>query len=245
MADPSAAERGPGTPSSAAVGRAIAAAVNEAPSRRNENVVLLMFSGGLDSSALLANLLEHTDDRVHAHHVALHNPHGRGDAEQVATDAVVAWCREHHRHFEFSQSVHRFMLPAGGGWDTTLFLFAAARVCTALGGLVNLVATGHIRPAYRHLLEAEAVFHACMTNKRRRPTWIRPFTHLPGTMGEAKAVVEASIPAELAALTWWCRRPVVSGDGWAVCGECHACRNMAAAGAADPAGGRARTGPIP
>ena len=214
---------------SEAIAAAIAKSIADAPKPAGEQFVLVMLSGGLDSTALLASLLEHTDHRIHAHHLSLHNPHGRGDAEQEATNGAVEWCREHRRDFEFSQSTHRFMLPWGGGWDTTLFMFVAARVCAALRMTVTLIATGHIRPAYRHLVEAEAVFHACMTSKRRRPHWIRPFTHLRGSMGEAKAAIQASMPPELAELTWWCRTPVAAGDGWEVCGQCHACAAMAAA----------------
>ena len=39
----------------------------------------------------------------------------------------------------------------------------------------------------------------------------------------SKAQIAASLPPELAALTWSCRRPVVRDGAWAPCGACKAC----------------------
>ena len=56
---------------------------------------LVMFSGGLDSTAVLARLLSETADDLRVHHIRMHNSEGRADAEKEAVDAIIAWCATH------------------------------------------------------------------------------------------------------------------------------------------------------
>jgi hypothetical protein len=182
---------------------------------------LLMLSGGLDSVSLLANILEETDQSLHAHHIEIQNYENRQQAEDVAMQAVLAYCRERYRAFSFSTSRSEFPLGRGGGFDLTLVLFTASRVHTALGRVVDIVYTGHIAPTRPEILEGSAVFNACYINKRFKPVWLRPLTRLK------KIDIYDSIPRELADLTWSCRRPVQKGDSYEPCGECHTCRSMA------------------
>lgn len=223
---------GPETP----VGATIVAALEKIPLPPDRPArVLLMWSGGLDSVALLANLLAATDHEIHAHHIVLDNGEQRAGAESRAVAEVLAWCREHLRPFDDSESGHTF--PAGGGgggWDTTLTMFTAARVTRSLRQWgVDVVVTGHIRTGFRELAEGESVFHATMQSRRRRhPDWIRPLARLAApTQPERKADIASSVPEELEALSWWCRRPVVASEGWNTCGGCHACTAMATADA--------------
>jgi 7-cyano-7-deazaguanine synthase in queuosine biosynthesis len=39
--------------------------------------------------------------------------------------------------------------------------------------------------------------------------------------------VAASLPPELRAAAWSCRRPVRDGEGYRICGECKPCRKRA------------------
>lgn len=191
--------------------------------------LVLMLSGGLDSVALLVNLLAATDHEVHAHHIVLDNVEGRAGAENEALEAVFAWTDEHLRPHERSTSTHAFHLPTGGGgWDTTLTLFTAARVVRGLGPWrADAVVTGHINPAFAELAEGEAVFHATFQSRRWRPAWVRPLGRLQGDRVARKALIRDSLPPEVAERCWWCRRPVPAGEGWAPCGQCHACTAMA------------------
>lgn len=43
-----------------------------------------MYSGGLDSVALLANVLAETNHHVHVHHIELSNREGRAEVENQA-----------------------------------------------------------------------------------------------------------------------------------------------------------------
>ena len=45
---------------------------------------LVMYAGGLDSVALLANILAGTDHHVHVHHIDIVNRDGRSEVENIA-----------------------------------------------------------------------------------------------------------------------------------------------------------------
>ena len=182
---------------------------------------LLMFSGGLDSVALLANLLQETEQSLHVHHIEIQNYENRAQAENDAVRETLAYFREHYRTFSYSSSKSEFPLGRGGGFDLTLVLFTAARVHTALGRVVDIVYTGHIAPTQAEILEGSAVFNACYINKRFKPKWLRPLAYL------RKRDIYGSIPRELADLAWSCRRPVYTDEGYDPCGRCHTCRSLA------------------
>ena len=67
-----------------------------------------MFSGGLDSTAMLVKLLaeprEEMRDELHVHHIRMINKEKRDLAEQRAVEAVVAYCRARYRPFRYSES---------------------------------------------------------------------------------------------------------------------------------------------
>jgi hypothetical protein len=202
------------------------------PTRRPLRVVLLL-SGGLDSVALFVNLLAATEHEVHAHHIELDNLERRAGAENQALDRIRSWADANLRPFEWSTSAHSFHLPLGaGGWDTTLTMFTASRVVRALGPWrADAVVTGHINPGFPELSEGEAVFHAGFQSRRWRPAWVRPLARMTGGRVHRKALIRDSLPPEVVDLCWWCRRPVVDGDGWKRCDACHACKVMSDAGA--------------
>lgn len=223
---------GPGTP----VGRTLVQTFEKIPLPPARPArVLLMWSGGLDSVALLANLLATTDHEIHAHHIVLDNGERRAGAENLAVAAVLDWCREKLRPFDDSESGHTFPEGGGGGgWDTTLTMFTAARVTRSLPKWpVDVVVTGHIRTGFRELSEGEGVFHATFqSRRRRRPDWVRPLARLSATtQPERKADIASSIPTELVRRSWWCRRPIEADGDWNECGTCHACTAMIAADA--------------
>lgn len=221
---------GPDTP----VGRTVTLAFEKVPLVKTRPArVVLMYSGGLDSVALLANLLAATDHEIHVHHIVLDNGERRAGAENQAVAATYEWCREHLRTFDASESGHTFPTGGGaGGWDTSLTMFTAARVTRWLWeSPVDVIVTGHIRSGFRELAEGESVFHAALQARRRRdPDWLRPLARLTATtQPERKADIASSIPADLVERSWWCRRPVEAGGTWIPCEGCHACTSMTAA----------------
>ena len=187
--------------------------------KQRRHSALLMLSGGLDSVALLANILSETDQRLHVHHIEIQNFENRRQVENEAVEQVLAYLRQHYRPFSYSSSRSEFPLGKGGGFDLTLVLFVAARVHTALASVVDIVYTGHIAPNRPEILEGSAVFNACYINKRFKPVWLWPLARLK------KIEIYESIPRELAELTWSCRKPVRDGDLFRPCGQCHACQS--------------------
>lgn len=185
---------------------------------------LVMYSGGLDSLSLLFNLLMATELDIHVHHVEILNFENRADVETQAIARQLDVLRAGCRPFEYTTSRHEFMLGKGGGVDTVLNLFTAARVHTASGGKFWTIWTGHITPPEWEIIEGAAVLNAMFINKRMRPYWMRPLRRLQ------KPDILVSLPPELADLAWSCRTPVATGDGrYDPCGACHACTSMATA----------------
>src|SRR5205814_8479088 len=63
-----------------------------------------MFSGGLDSTAMLVKLLAESEDELRVHHIRMGNKEEREGAEGRAVDGIVDWCRARYRPFRYSQS---------------------------------------------------------------------------------------------------------------------------------------------
>jgi 7-cyano-7-deazaguanine synthase in queuosine biosynthesis len=213
-------------PQGSADNRVVAAALHKALDRAfprpatRRRTGLVMLSGGLDSVALLVNLLQETDQQLYAHHIELQNFENRRRAENEALEQVLAYCRRHYRPFSYSTSRVEFPLGRGGGFDLSLVLFTAARVHTALGCVVDAVYTGHLSPTRDEIVEGSAVLNACYISKSFKPRWLWPLAHLK------KVDVYRALPRELAAMTWSCRRPVAAGGTYRPCGRCHTCRSL-------------------
>lgn len=181
---------------------------------------LVMFSGGLDSVALLANLLVHTSHNVHVHHIEIINKENRAEAENEAIAKIIPWMQQNIRPFAYTTSRSEFNLGIGGGLDLSLQMFTAGRVYNTLGGGIDLVWTGHIATTWQELTEGAAYLNANFTLKRMKPEWMVPLKDID------KRDVYDSIPPELSALCWSCRFPVYEGNIYRPCGQCHACASM-------------------
>lgn len=65
---------------------------------------LVMWSGGIDSTYILAKLLKETDKNIYVHHIVLHNCEMRGNAELDAVNSLVKKIKE-IRPFRFTWNV--------------------------------------------------------------------------------------------------------------------------------------------
>ena len=188
---------------------------------------LVMYSGGLDSVALLANVLAETDHHVHVHHIEIVNRDGRSEIENIAVEKTLDYIRREYRDFDYSSSRNEFNIGWGGGTDLQLALFTAGRLTTALEGMVDIVFTGHIQPPFWELSEGAAILNAVFIQRKQKPEWLWPLSKIDGAFGMRKVHIWESIPPELAEMTWSCRRPVMVGDDIQVCNDCHACTSRA------------------
>ena len=75
----------------------------------HEPSCVMMLSGGVDSVAVLKQLLEETDDKVYAHHIHIKNNEGmenfkRYKAEALALRKIIPYMKKTFRDFHYSES---------------------------------------------------------------------------------------------------------------------------------------------
>jgi 7-cyano-7-deazaguanine synthase in queuosine biosynthesis len=183
---------------------------------------LVMFSGGLDSTAMLVKLLAGSDE-LRVHHIRMVNREQRDLAEQRAVDGILAWCRARYRPFRYSESGLEFSQLDAIPIDYLSIAFVACQVaidtpgCTriALGALAADTDIENRSARQRRVFDEMYACYRARKLGESRVDWIYPVYHTP------KAELAAALPQELLDLTWSCRRPV---GGFQPCGTCKACR---------------------
>jgi 7-cyano-7-deazaguanine synthase in queuosine biosynthesis len=186
---------------------------------------LAMFSGGLDSTAMLLQLLEGTDE-LRVHHIRMANREHRADAEQAAVERIVAWCRARLRPFRYSESALDFTALEAIPIDYLSVAFVACHVaidtprCDRIAVAALARDTDIENRSARQRGVFEALYECYRARKLGEPEvrWIYPVYH------STKAELAARLPRELLELTWSCRRPVRESNGrFRPCGACKAC----------------------
>jgi 7-cyano-7-deazaguanine synthase in queuosine biosynthesis len=182
-----------------------------------------MFSGGIDSTAMLVKLLAGSREELRVHHIRMINAEKRDLAEQRAVQAIVAYCRGRYRPFRYSESALDFSALEAIPIDYLSIAFVACQVAIDTPGCTR-VAVGALAAdtdIANRSARQQRVFdemYACYRARKLgepRVEWIYPVYHTP------KAELAGSLPRELLDLTWSCRRPV---DGYRPCGACKACK---------------------
>jgi 7-cyano-7-deazaguanine synthase in queuosine biosynthesis len=184
---------------------------------------LAMFSGGIDSTAMLVKLLTGSDDELRVHHVHMANKEGRDAAEAQAVRQVIDWCRTRYRAFRYSESGLDFRALEAIPIDYLSIAFVACQVaidtprCTRIA-VGSLAADTDIENRSARQRRVFDEMYACYRARKLgepRVEWIYPVYDQP------KSDLVRALPKELLSLTWSCRRPA---DGGRPCGECKACR---------------------
>ena len=186
---------------------------------------LVMFSGGMDSTAMLVRLLTREQDELRVHHIRMVNREGRDGAEQAAVEAVLAWCRAHYRPFRYSESALDFSELAAIPIDYLSIAYVACQVAIdtprcnriAVGSLST--DTDIVNRSARQQRVFQEMYACYRARKLGEPDvrWVFPVYDTP------KAELARELPPELLDLTWSCRRPVRTPGGWQPCGTCKAC----------------------
>lgn len=182
-----------------------------------------MFSGGLDSTAMLVKLLNETADELRVHHIRMVNREGRAAAEQAAVERIVAYCRARYRPFRYSESGLEFGELEAIPIDYLSIAFVACQVaidtpgCTRVAVGTLAADTDIVNRTARQRRVFDAMYECYRARKLGEPQveWIFPVYQA------AKARLAAALPPELLDLTWSCRRPV---EGFRPCLVCKACR---------------------
>lgn len=183
-----------------------------------------MFSGGIDSTAMLVKLLAEGDDELRVHHIRMANREGREAAEQRAVEGIIAWCRAHYRPFRYSESGLDFRALEAIPIDYLSIAFVACQVaidtprCTriAVGALAADTDIENRSARQRRVFDAMYECYRARQLGEPQVEWIYPVYDMP------KAEIAAALPAGLLALTWSCRRPVGGSRPCLVCKACKA-----------------------
>src|SRR2546421_4102522 len=186
---------------------------------------LVMFSGGLDSTAMLVKLLNETDDELRVHHIRMHNREQRAAAEQAAVERIVAWCRDRYRPFRYSESGLDFAALQAIPIDYVSIAFVACQVaidtprCNRIAVAALSRDTDIENRSARQRRVFDSLYECYRARKLGEPEvqWVYPVYHA------TKRELAAALPPQLVQLTWSCRRPVRDGEGWRACGACKAC----------------------
>jgi len=186
---------------------------------------LVMFSGGMDSTAMLVKLLTQSADELRVHHIRMVNKEGRAGAEQQAVEAILAWCRRRYRPFRYSESGLDFASLEAIPIDYLSIAYVACQVAIDTPGCERIAVgslsrdTDIVNRSARQRQVFDAMYACYRARKLGEPKveWIYPVYDC------TKAQIAEMLPPELAALTWSCRRPVARKGGWEPCGACKAC----------------------
>ena len=180
---------------------------------------LVMFSGGLDSLAVL-HLLLSKGERVHVHHVHLHNVEGRAPAEANAVGAVRDYYTRTGKPLDYSESnVHYPSVNGQFFYDTDVTRFMGGYI--AARAPVTGVAYGRT---------ADDVADSTLNARTQTGNDIfKVLTDVPmlfPVVHMTKQECYDSLPPALRDLAWSCRRPSYTGNGPLTCGKCKTCRAM-------------------
>lgn len=184
-----------------------------------------MYSGGLDSTAMLVKLLTESDDELRVHHIRMANHEGREGAEQRAVEAIVAWCRDRYRPFRYSESGLDFRGLEAIPIDYLSIAFVACQVAIDTPGCNRIAVASLSRDtdienrSARQRRVFDAMYECYRYRKLGEPQvqWIYP------VYSATKHELAAGLPRELVELTWSCRRPIRNAEQWVPCGGCKAC----------------------
>jgi 7-cyano-7-deazaguanine synthase in queuosine biosynthesis len=182
-----------------------------------------MFSGGIDSTAMLVKLLTEGADELRVHHIHMRNREMRAEAERGAVEAIVGHLKKHYRPFRTSESALDFRGLEAIPIDYLSIAFVACQVaidtpgCTriASGALATDTDIENRNARQRRVFEEMYACYRARKLGEPQVEWIYPVYGMP------KAEIAAALPAGLLDLTWSCRRPV---GGSRPCLDCKACK---------------------
>ena len=185
-----------------------------------QQVILAMYSGGLDSLGMVYKLLteaEYKDYGIHVHHVHNKNVENRWRAEAVAVEHAVTELRALGFKFEYSTS--EIGTPPYGMnfmYDTDTMNFFAGYVCSANSN-IKKVAMG---------MQANDANQTLEDRRVRANNILRAFTNAEKifpVLTMTKREIYDMLPDSLRDVFWSCRRPVYTEKNIAPCGKCDTC----------------------
>ena len=188
-----------------------------------QQIILAMYSGGLDSLGMIYKLLtdpEYKDYVLHIHHIHNRNVEHRDRAEGIVVPLVLKELEQLGFSFVYSESEiasqpynEQFM------YDTDSINFFAGYICS-VNPRIKKVAMGMQANDANHSLEerrirANKIFTAFTDAEKIFPV-----------LEMSKREIYDSLPESLRDMFWSCRRPVYSEKNIAPCGKCDTCAKL-------------------
>ena len=190
--------------------------------------VVVLWSGGVDSTAALYDVLKNHRDIVFAHHIHFKNRERRWEAEKDAVDKMLPWLRKNVRDFEYSESTLEMDLKFIG-WDIMTSMYIGGIVvrdkkCTRL--VLSTNGDDYKQTSWRTTLSQLLAVITSLTH----PTEHQSFPYLWQMASKtSKKDLWNSLPEFLKENIWSCRKPNLNGkkDGkWIECGICITCEKL-------------------
>ena len=188
-----------------------------------QQIILAMYSGGLDSLGMVYKLLtdpEYKDYVLHIHHVHNRNVEHRNQAEAVVVERVLKELEKLGFSFVYSESEIASQ-PYNGKfmYDTDSINFFAGYICS-VNPRIKKIAMGMQANDHNHSLEerrirANAILAA-----------FTPVEKIYPVLDMTKREIYDSLPVTLKNMFWSCRRPVYSEKNIAPCGRCDTCAKL-------------------
>jgi 7-cyano-7-deazaguanine synthase in queuosine biosynthesis len=185
-----------------------------------QQTILAMYSGGLDSLGMTYKLLtdpEYKDYTLHIHHIHNRNVENRDRAEAIVVPMVLKELERLGFKFEYSTSEIASQ-PYGSNflYDSDTINFFAGYICSANPNIVK-VAMG---------MQANDRNHSLELRRQRADKILAAFTDVKKiypVLDMTKREIYDSLPDTLKNMFWSCRRPVYTEKNIAPCGRCDTC----------------------
>jgi hypothetical protein len=205
---------------------------------------VVMFSGGIDSTAVLKRLLVETDKNIFAHHIHIISGEGEGKfytSETAAVNQIIPYMKNNYRDFNYSESkVDIEEMCSLIGYFPRLIkerIWARHSSGGTLGGFIHdIKICAYMGSILAHLIDAIEMYSGDSYNtgyaeelegcdKISEGVWHphKPVMFNRMTGNETKIDNINYLEKELLDMTWGCRKP--QGETWpyTVCNDCATC----------------------
>jgi len=189
---------------------------------------LVMLSGGIDSTAALLHVINDPKEygRIHVHHINIQNVEYRWVAEAKAVKDILEYLSINYST-PFTKSESTFNTPHYGNqflFDTEVISFMTGYMTSRDPEIKKVVlgATGSdfaSSGASNAVKRSKAMHNAFYFDGKDHNKMVKmfPLSHL------TKEEVYATLPKDLAKLTWSCRTPIYKDGIIKECGVCKTC----------------------
>jgi 7-cyano-7-deazaguanine synthase in queuosine biosynthesis len=189
---------------------------------------LVMFSGGIDSTAALWHVLHHPEKygEVLVHHIHIKNLEARWRAEAIAVKNILDYIQK-NVSTPFSYSESTITVPHFGNkfmYDVETIGFITGYMTSRDPNITKVViaatATDFELGVDASVMRGKRMHNAYHPDEKDHSARIKEYPHRELT----KVEVYKTVPAELAALTWSCRTPHYADGKPIECGRCKTCK---------------------